>query len=125
MNNTFDEKSLSIEANKLKEGKGTVAFEPICIFTENKPRRAFYRGARRFVFYVDGAVKALRFRETTDELQTAWTKKEAQEFVDAEIAKAHQKLKQIKTWQFIVIMALLVVIVLLQLNTGGYVRFGR
>lgn len=95
------------------------------MFSERKPRRAFYRGARRLCLFVDGHVKALHFGAVTDELQTAWSKKESQEFVDTEIAKAHAKLKPLKMWQFALIMVLLIAILLMQLNAGGVIRIGR
>ena len=97
-------------------------FEPLCVFSENKPRRAFWRGAKSLVLYVDGQLRAVRFGAVTDELQTAWTKKESAEFVNKQIAKALQEVKPIKMWQFAVIMALLVFILILQLRTMGVIR---
>lgn len=118
MNNTFDEKGFDLVKEK-------VGYEPICVFTENKPRRAFYRGARKLVFFVDGTLQAIRFAKNTVEVQAYWTKKEAEEFVKKEIAKAHMELKPLKMWQFIVIMAFLVLNLVLLLNMGGYIRIGR
>ena len=118
LNNTYDEKGFDLAKEK-------VDYEPICVFTENKPRRAFYRGTRTLTFFVNGTVKAIRFAKDTTEIQSRWTMKESEEFVEKEIAKAHAELKPIKTWQFVVIMVFLVLNLILLLNVGGYIRVGR
>jgi hypothetical protein len=110
LDNTFEEKSVKFDGNKLKPEKNDeVTFEPICVFSERKPRFRFWRGTRRLAFFVDGCVKALRFGTTTEEFQTYWTKKEARELVHKEIAKALTEYKPIKTWQFVVIIGFLLV----------------
>ncbi len=120
LDNTFEEKGFPFDSGKLKVGKkDDVQFEPICVFTERKPRRCFWRGARKLLFFVDGTVQAIRFSKTLEEFQTFWTKKESKEFVDKAIATAVNEVKPMKTWQFFVIIGLLIAIfaVLMRLAT--------
>lgn len=51
LDNTFEEKSVKFDGNKLKPEKNDeVTFEPICVFSERKSRLRFWRGARRLAF---------------------------------------------------------------------------
>lgn len=115
LNNTFEEKKISYDVNKLKpRKKDEVEFEPICVFHERKKR--FLRKPRKLVLYVNGAKKALRFAKVTDEMQTLWTKEEATEHVHKEMSKAHEARHPMTMWEFGVIIAILMVIILVNIK---------
>ncbi len=104
LNRTFDEKNFPTGTGKIYDEKEEVNYEPICVFTENKSRWKFWKGARNLIFFVDGALHALKFKEKTDDLNPYWSKKEARLFVYKMIMKALQEFKPIKMWQFIILL---------------------
>lgn len=113
LNNTFDDKNFKIKGLNIIDGKDTVGFLPICKFLENKPRGRFWRGRKTLILFVDDALQALKFGEPTDEMQLAWGKSEAREFVFKLNALAEVALKPIKTWQFAVIMIFLMILTII------------
>ena len=106
-NNTFDWKKFGIQGLNIKDGKDTVGFTSICRLIENKPKRVFWRGAKTLILFVDDADQALHFSEPTDEMQLAWGKREAREYIFKLEALASVAVKPFKTWQFFVIILLL------------------
>ena len=113
LNKTYDHKKFKTKAGVIKDGKDAVGYTPLCVFSENKPRKVFWRGASQLILFVEDALHALSFSEATEELQMAWGKSEAREYVRKLVALASVEVKPLKTWQFVVIifllMALLVV----------------
>lgn len=107
LNNTFDEKGFKVKEGVIFDGNDRVGYNPLCVLTENKPKRVFWRGAKTLILFVEGALNALRFMEATDKLQTYWSKDEASAFVEKMVALAGVEVKPLKTWQFLVIMLLL------------------
>ena len=117
LDRTFDEKNFSGDVGKIYEEKNAeVQYEPVCVFSENKPKWVFWRSARHLIFFVEGALKALQFGKTTEKLQTHWTKKESRTFVFKQITKALQEFKPMKWIQFILIFILLFVIIMILLR---------
>ncbi len=104
LDNTFEDVRLAFDRNKLIDGKDRPIFEPICVFQERKPRRALLRRPRRLLFLVDGATKALKFKEGDTTMMPFWTTEEAKEFVNVEIAKSMTKFKPMTWGQFIVLL---------------------
>jgi len=123
LDNTFEEKGLPVDRNKIKDGKG-VEFEPICVFHERKPRRVFWRSPRHLILFVDGALKALRFKKGDTTMMPFWTKKEAGEFVNMEIAKSLTQLKPMTWGQFIVLLIplaiSLIILIKIALTMGAF-----
>jgi len=108
-----------IDANKIKDGKNEVNFLPMCVFDERKPRKIFWRGARRIILFVDGCLEAMRFDQekgVLQLLQLAWTKEEAREYLFKLEALAQTDVKPIKTWQFFMIILLQIVMIALLLR---------
>lgn len=104
LDNTFEDVRLAFERNKLHDGSDRPMFEPICIFQERKPRRVFWRKPRRLIFLVDGATNALKFAKADESMLPFWTKGEAKEFVNVEIAKSLTRFKPMTWGQFIIIL---------------------
>ena len=114
LNRTFDEKNFKTDVGKIYEEKGLeVGYEPACVLSENKPKWVFWRSARHIILFVEGAVKALKFKEAGKDLQPFWTKKESRLFVRKEITKALQEFKPMKWSQFILIFIPVVFILIL------------
>ena len=107
LNKTYDDKKFTTKAGVIKDGKDAVGYTPLCVFSEKKPRKVFWRGARQLILFVEDAMNALHFTEATDELQMAWGKEEAREYVFKLEALASVAVKPLKTWQFFVIILLL------------------
>ena len=107
LNKTYDDKKFKTKAGVIKDGKDAVGYTPLCVFSENKPRKVFWRGARQLILFVEDALHALSFTEATEELQMAWGKSEAREFLYKLEALAVVSVKPIKTWQFFAIMLML------------------
>ena len=107
LNKTYDDKKFTTKAGIIKDGKDAVGYTPLCVFSENKPRKVFWRGARQLILFVEDALQALSFTEATDKLQLAWGKEEAREYVFKLEALASVAVKPLKTWQFLVIMLML------------------
>ena len=110
LDNTFEDKKISYDGNKLKpRKKETVEFEPICVL-KKRTKRSFFswlpfeRRKNSLILFVNKAHKALRFGAITEELQALWSKKEAREFVKKEIAKAHMEQKPMTWTQFFIIL---------------------
>jgi len=111
-NKTFEERNFDAEVNKVKYGKGgntETRFEPVCVFSEEKTKALgfiprFWRGRRNLIFFVENCVKAIKFKETTEEIQAFWTQKEAKEVVKKEIAKSLIKHKPMTWGQFIILL---------------------
>jgi len=121
LNRTFEEKNFPCDRNIIKAGKkDKVAFEPVCVFSEKKTKflrviPRFWKIPRNLIVFVDGAKNALKFSEVTDEMMPFWTKPEAIEHVDKEIAKARVK-EQLITWgKAILIVILLIIVILIQI----------
>ena len=74
---------------------------------------------RKLLLFVDGCLKALTFNDDTTGLQIAWTQDEAKEYVRKQIALEQEKYKPLKTWQFIVIIAFLVFILIFLLRIAS------
>lgn len=110
LDNTFTDEKIAFDGNKLRDGDDRPEFEPICIFQERKSRRVFWRKPRRLLFLVQGAVKALKFKEQDETMLPMWTKKEAKEFVNVEIAKSMIRFKPMTWGQFIILLIPIVVI---------------
>ena len=108
-NNTFSWKKFSIEGLNIKDGKDTVGFTPMCVLVENKPKRVFWRGAKTLILFVEDALEALHFSKADDKMQLAWGKGEAREYIFKLEALASVAVKPLKTWQFLVIIFLLMV----------------
>ncbi len=113
LDNTFEEGSFHVDANHLKDGKDTVNFLPINVFTERKSKLKFYRAPRKLLMFVDGCVNAVKWSGKLLDLQLAWTKKEAEEDLKKELAKAHAEQHIIKTWHFVALFIPTVIILLL------------
>lgn len=111
LNNTYDGKLFKTKEGVIKDGKARIGFTPLCVLKENKPRRAFYRSARQLILFVEGASNALHFTESTDEMQTHWTKEESRAFVRKLVALASVEVKPLKTWQFALIIILLFILI--------------
>lgn len=109
LNKTYDDKKFTTKAGVIKDGNDAVGYTPLCVFSENKPRKVFWRGARQLILFVEDAMNALHFTEATDELQTAWGKEEAREYVFKLEALASVAVKPLKMWQFAIIILLLMV----------------
>lgn len=124
LNRTFEEKDFPCDRNVITDQKGRVIkreigkieFEPAMVFSEIKPRWRFWRTARNLILFVDGAKKALQFSKVTKEMMPFWTKKEAKEFVNKEIAKSLTRFKALTIWEFIIILILLIVIIIISLK---------
>ncbi len=116
LDNTFEEDSYEIDAFHLKDGKKTVEFTPLNVFTERKSKLAFWRASRKLLWFVDGCVKAVKWSDTLAELQLAWTRDEAIADLKKELAKAHAEQHIIKTWHFVALFIPTVVILLLLLR---------
>jgi len=121
LNRTFEEKDLPCDRNIVKVGKkDKVAFEPICVFSEKKTKflrviPRFWKIPRNLIIFVDGAKNALKFKGVTEEMMPFWTKPEATEHVNKEIAKARVKESLISWGKAILIIILLFVVILIQL----------
>jgi len=76
-------------------------------------------GGRKVILFVNGCVQALKFNENTDGLQIAWTQKESEEYVKKQIALEQERFKVMKTWQFLVIIAFLVVVTVILVKIGA------
>lgn len=118
LDRTFEEKKVEFDRNKLKpRKKDEVFFEPASVFTERKHGfLSKLKGSRNLVFYVNGALNALKFAEKTDAMEPFWTKKEAKEFVDKETAKSLTKFKPLTIWEFIIILAILIIILIVSIK---------
>jgi len=105
LNRRFKEANFKTDQNNIHyEGKKT-KFEPYCVFSEEKPRYKFWRGARQIVLFVDGCAKALRFKEATEDLVAFMTQKEARNFVDCEIKQSLEQYKPMK-WSQVILLAI-------------------
>jgi len=103
LDNTFDDKKVKFEVNKLKPTKKKeVQFEPICVFKERKKGR--FRRRKSLILFVNGAYQALRFEKVTDKLQPLWTKKESEEFVKKQVAKSLEEAKPMTWTQFFILL---------------------
>jgi hypothetical protein len=78
-----------------------------------------HEATRKLILFVDGCLNALKFSESTDGLQIAWTQKEAEEYVKKQIALEQERFKVMKTWQFVVIMGFLVIVLLILVKIGS------
>lgn len=121
LNNTFEEKSFEVDGVKLYDKGKELNYTPQCIFTEKKPRSTFWRPPRKLMFFVDNCINAVTWDKETDKLQIAWTQPEAKGFVYKQITKALEKFKQMKMWQFVVLIGLQVVIVLLLFRIMSFI----
>jgi hypothetical protein len=74
---------------------------------------------RKLILFVDGCLNALKFSESTEGLQIAWTQKEAEEYVKKQIALEQERFKVMKTWQFVIIMGFLVIVLLILVKIGA------
>jgi len=110
---SYDEKYFTVEAGNIKEtNKSDVKFLPVCVFKENKPRRVFWRGAKRLIFFVEDALHAIRFDTKEAKLgllQLAWGKKEAREYLFKLEALAQAEGKPLTMWQFAFLIILNIV----------------
>lgn len=112
-NNTYDDKKFKIEGLNIKDGKDGVQFSPLCVLKENKPKGRFWRGTKTLIVFVEDALEALHFNKGDDTMQLAWGKSEAREYMFKLEALASVSVKPIKTWQFgVIILMLLFALVL-------------
>jgi len=120
LNRTFVEKDFPSDVGQLKAGKhDKVAFTPACVFSEEKTKfmgfiPRFWKGARNLIFFVDGAKNAMKFSKVTDKMMPFWTKKEADEYIKKQIAKARLKFKPLTWGQVILLAVLLIVVIIMQ-----------
>jgi hypothetical protein len=110
LNRTFEETTFKCDRNILKVDKSTVGFTPVCVFSEKKPRFRFWRGARNLVFFVDGALHALKFSKVTDEMEPFWTKKDEEKLIEREMKKNLTQQKPMTWSQFIILLIPVLVI---------------
>lgn len=123
LNNTFKEKVFKTDQNKLLyEKKKETRFEPISVFSEEKPRWKFWRSARNLIFFVDGALEALKFGAITKDMRPFWTQKEIDKIVKKKMAEALTEHKPMKWSQvillFIGLMANLVILIAIAQRLG-------
>lgn len=125
-NMTYDDKKFKKDAggNIIDGNKNNkVKYTPLCVFHENKPRRAFFRGAKTLIVFVEDAVHALTWDKLTKNLQLAWGKDEAREFVFKMEALAQVEAKPMTMWQFAVLILIniigLVAVIYLNMRLGG------
>ena len=104
LDRTFEEKSFKRDRNIIKDGKNTINFEPMCVFSEKKSRWRFWRGARHIIVFVDGAVKALRFGKVTEEMKPFWTQEEEKKLIKREMKKSLAEHKPMSWMQFIILL---------------------
>lgn len=109
LNRTFEEKKFGCDRNIVKDGKNNIMFEPACVFSEKKrklfgviPR--FWKGARHLILFVDGAVKALKFAEVTENMNPFWTQEEEEKLIEREMKKSLAKHKPMTWAQFIILL---------------------
>jgi len=121
LNRTFVEKNFPSDVGVIKAGKSDkVRFTPACVFSEEKTKfmgfiPRFWKGARNLILFVDGAVNAVEFSKVTTKLMPYWTKKEADEYIKKQIAKARLKFKPLTWGQVILLAVLLIVVIIMQL----------
>lgn len=98
-------------------------FEPASVFSERRKKGSLYR-ARKLVFLVDGAFKALTFKKGDTGLNPFWTMEESEDFADKTIAQKLAEYKPMKWSQFIILLIPLAFILVLQLRAmmlrGGF-----
>jgi len=105
LNNTFREKKFGCKRNIVKDGKNETEFEPICVFAEEGiPRWKFWKRGRRLIFFVDGALRALRFGKTTEEMNPFDTQEDIRKLIVKEMKKSLAKHKPMSWMQFIIIL---------------------
>jgi len=109
LNRTFEEKGFDCDRNIVKDGKNTVAFEPMNVFSEKKTKvlgiiPRFWKSARNLILFVDGAVNALKFAEVTEEMKPFWTQDEEKKLVKREMKKSLAEHKPITWTQFVILL---------------------
>jgi len=120
-NNTFTEKNFAVDKNLIKPSKEEECrFAPKNVFAENRTwaRWKFWRHKRHLVIFGEGLTKALEWKELKEGMNPFWTMGEAKDFVHKLAGKALVEVKPLKTWQFMLILAFLfiVIILLIRLN---------
>jgi len=121
INKTFREKKFGCNRNIIKDGKNECEFEPACCFDEvGIPRWKFWKRPRSLILFVDGAVKALRFSKTTEEMRPFWTQKEEEELIKRQMKKSLAKHKPMTWMQFIVLLIPVGIILILLLKIATY-----
>ena len=126
LDRTFEEIKLNREAGQIKDGEGTVMFEPAAVFDERNKRR--FRKKRKLVIYVEGTTEALKFKPITDaegkpeldaqgnpklgmdDFNPFWTVRQSKEFVARQVADTLEQHKPMTWTQFILFFALLAII---------------
>ena len=122
LNNTFREKKFKCDRNILEDGKNETEFEPVCVFSETGISRwKFWKRGRHLIFFVDGAIEALRFGKTTSEMNPFWTQGEEKELVRREMKKSLAKHKPMTWLQFILLLAPIVAILIVVLRMASQI----
>lgn len=107
---SFDIKKGKIEANQIKFGKkDSIQFDTENIFMKQTgtgllSRLNPFKMPQKYVFYIDGAVKALKFRKNTNQIMTDWTKPEAKHFTEKTVAQTLAEMNPITWAQFFILL---------------------
>jgi len=107
-------RQVSTDGNKIKMSKeNQPTFEPPNIFEEEKPAWKFWRNPKRLALIVEGASKALGWKnnnpdsEEFSELSHLWNRKEVKKFIKKEVLKARMESKPMSNTMFILLIILL------------------
>lgn len=100
--NTFTEKKVAFDRNKLQLGTDGVRFKPKSVFVKRK-RIGKIRPSDIKIFLVDGATEAIQFKADETGLDPYWTQAEAKQFTWRMLQKAMERLKPM-TWNMVIIL---------------------
>jgi hypothetical protein len=104
--------------NKLKIKDIQPNFTPSDFFEEEKPFWKFWRVPKRKLLWVEGTSKVVTYKEIKrdeGDLTWYWSRKDIQNYIKKEIAKAKTDVKPISRMEFVMIMIFLIILVVLNI----------